>query len=252
MDPRNVVTEIGPDLYRLSIYAADFDLQFNHFLVVDDEPLLYHAGLKAMFPQLREAVSQVLDPARLRWIGFSHFESDECGGLNEWLEIAPEAQPACSDVGAMVSVNDFSTRPARGLEDGELLVTGKYRFQAVRTPHLPHGWDASVLFEETQKTLLCSDLFHQVGDVEPLTTADVVGRSVVAMRAYQSGVLADYAPYTPYTDQLFHKLAALRPERLAIMHGSSFDGDGARALMDLAAGFKEVFGQAAAPEESQS
>jgi flavorubredoxin len=238
-----VVTEIGPDLYRISIYVPEFDLQFNHFVVDDDEPILYHAGLRGMFPLLREAVATILDPAGLRWISFSHFESDECGGLNDWLAVAPAAQAACSDLGAMVSVNDFSGRPAKGLADGELLVTGKYQFRLCRTPHLPHGWDAAVLFEETERTLLCSDLFHQVGDVEPLTTSDVVGRSVEAMKAYQAGVLAEYAPYTHYTDQLFGKLAALKPKRLAIMHGSSFEGDGARALSDLAAGFKEVFGR---------
>lgn len=236
------VTEIGPDLYRISSFVPEFDLQFNHFLIDDDEPLLYHAGLKAMFPLLKEAIAKITDPSRLRWIGFSHFESDECGGLNSWLELAPSAQPVCSDLGAMVSVNDFSARSARGLADGEVFSTGKYRFRLCRTPHLPHGWDASVLFEETQKTLLCSDLFHQLGDVEALTTADVVGRSVEAMKEYQAGILADYAPYTPYTDALFKKLAALKPRRLAIMHGSSFDGDGARALADLADGFREVFG----------
>ena len=238
-----VVTEIGPDLYRISIYVPQFDLQFNHFLVKDEAPILYHAGLRGMFPLLREAVATILDPAGLRWISFSHFESDECGGLNDWLAVAPAAQAACSDLGAMVSVNDFSGRPAKGLADGEVLVTGKYRFRLCRTPHLPHGWDAAVLFEETERTLLCSDLFHQVGDVEPLTTSDVVGRSVGAMKAYQAGVLAEYAPYTHYTGQLFEKLAALKPKRLAIMHGSSFEGDGARALGDLAAGFKEVFGR---------
>ncbi len=243
MDPKADVTEIGPDLYRLSIYAPDFDLQFNHFLVDDDEPLLYHAGLKGMFPLLREAVAKVMEPSRLRWIGFSHFEADECGGLNEWLAIAPSAQPACSDLGAMVSVNDFAARPAKGMADGEHLVTGKRRFRVCRTPHLPQGWDASVLFEETQQTLLCSDLFHQVGDVEPLTTSDVVGRSLVAMKEYQGCVLADYAPYTHNTNQLFYKLAELKPQRLAIMHGSSFEGDGARALKDLGVAFKEVFGR---------
>jgi flavorubredoxin len=244
MSAERVVTEIGPDLYRLSIYAPDFELQFNHFLVVDEEPLLYHAGLRAMFAPLREAVAKVIDPARLRWIGFSHFESDECGGLNEWLGLAPEAQPLCSDVGAMVSVNDFASRPARGLADGETIETGKYRFRACRTPHLPHGWDASVLFEERERTLLCSDLFHHVGDVEPITTEDVVGRSIASLKAYQAGILADYAPYTPRTAGLFEKLAALAPKRLAIMHGSSFEGDGAGALAGLAAGFKEVLGGA--------
>lgn len=239
-----IVTEIGPDLYRISIYVPEFELQFNHFLVKDEEPLLYHAGLKGMFSPLRDAVATILDPARLRWISFSHFESDECGGLNEWLAIAPAAQAACSELGAMVSVNDFTGRPATGLADGDLLVTGKYRFRLCRTPHLPHGWDAAVLFEETEGTLLCSDLFHQIGDVEPLTTSDVVARSVDGIKSYQAGVLAEYAPYTPYTDQLFRKLAALKPRRLAIMHGSSFEGDGAQALSDLSLGFKEVFGGA--------
>jgi flavorubredoxin len=234
--------EVGPDLYRISVFMPEFQLQFNHFLVKDDEPLLFHAGLNMMFEDVREAVSQVIDPTTLRWISFSHFESDECGALNRWLELAPRAEPACSMLGAMVSVNDFATRPARGMQDGETIETGKYRFQLVRTPHLPHGWDASVLFEQRSKTLLCSDLFHQVGDVEPLTTSDVVGRSKEAMRAYQAGPLADYAPYTHYTARLFDKLAALAPERLAIMHGSSFEGDGRRALTDLGVAFREIFG----------
>lgn len=238
-----VVTEIGPDLYRISIYVPEFDLQFNHFLVKDEEPLLHHAGLKGMFPMLREAVATILNPAQLRWISFSHFEADECGSLNDWLALAPHAQPACSDLGAMVSVSDFTGRMVKGLADGERVATGKYRFRLCRTPHLPHGWDAAVLFEETEKTLLCSDLFHQIGDVQALTTSDIVGKSVEAMKAYQAGVLADYAPYTHYTEKLFQKLADLEPRRLAIMHGSSFEGDGARALKDLAAGFKEVFGR---------
>ena len=234
--------EVGPDLYRISVFVPEFQLQFNHFLVKDEEPLLFHAGLNMMFDDVRETVAQVLDPAALRWISFSHFESDECGALNRWLDLAPRAQAVCSMLGAMVSVNDFATRPARGMEDGETLETGKYQFQLVRTPHLPHGWDASVLFEQRSKTLLCSDLFHQVGDVEPLTRSDVVGRSREAMQAYQAGPLADYAPYTHYTAKLFDKLAALAPERLAIMHGSSFEGDGKRALNDLGVAFRDVFG----------
>ena len=236
------VTEIGPDFYRISVYLPDFDLQFNHFLVDDEEPLLFHAGYNAWFPELQEGLSTVIDPDRLRWIGFSHFESDECGALNQWLEVAPSAQPVCSQVGALVSVNDFASRPPKGMEEGEVLTTGKRRFCLCRTPHLPHGWDASVMFEETTRTLLCSDLFHQVGNVEPLTGSDVVGRSREAMKEYQAGILADYAPYTHYTDALFRKLAALKPERLAIMHGSSFEGDCEGALADLAEAFKEIFG----------
>ena len=152
----DAVTQIGPDLYRISVYVPQFNLQFNHFLVKDEEPLLYHTGLKGMFAPVRDAVATVLDPSRIRWIAFSHFESDECGSLNQWPELAPAATPACSLLGAMVSVNDFAIRPARGLTDGEVLPTGQYRFRLCRTPHLPHGWDASLLFEERTKTLLCS------------------------------------------------------------------------------------------------
>ena len=236
------VTEIAPDIYRISVFVPEFNLQFNHFFVKDDEPLLFHTGYRGHFSEVREGVASVMDPSLIRWISFSHFESDECGALNEWLEIAPDAQPACSDLGAAVSVNDFSIRPPKGMADGEVLSTGKRRFRLCRTPHLPNGWDAAVLFEETSNTLLCSDLFHQVGKVEPLTESDVVGRSRDAMREYQGGILADYAPYTHYTDKTFQKLAALKPSTLAIMHGSSFTGDGERALRDLAVVFKEIFG----------
>ena len=237
------VTEVAPDVYRISVYAPLGNLQFNHFLVKDDEPLLFHTGLRGMFPDVREAVSQVIDPSRLRVISFSHFESDECGALQEWLGVAPRAEVVCSDLGALVSVNDFIGRPARGLADGGTFSTGKYRFRFCRTPHLPHGWDAGVLFEETQQTLLCSDLFHQNGDVEPLTESDVVGRSQQSMRDYQAGLLAEYVPYTPLTAQNLAKLAELKPRTLAIMHGSSFSGDGTRALNDLNVALREVFGR---------
>lgn len=238
-----VVTEIAPDVYRLSVYAAWANLQFNHFLVKDDEPLLFHTGLRGMFPEVCEAVSKLIGLSSLRHISFSHFESDECGALHEWLSVAPQAEVVCSDLGAMVSVNDFIGKPARGVADGETFTTGKYRFRYLRTPHLPHGWDAGVLFEETKQTLLCSDLFHQTGDVEPLTTSDVVGRSHQAMLEYQAGILADYVPYTPLTSQNLTKLAELKPRTLAIMHGSSFSGDCARALRELDTAFREVFGR---------
>jgi len=149
------IDEIAPDLFRLSIYVEDFDMQFNHFLVRDDEPLLFHAGFKGMFPALREAVGKLIDPTTLRHIAWSHFESDEVGALNHWLELAPEAQPVCTLVGKLVSVDDFSIRPARGMAEGDVLRTGKYRYRFHRSPHLPHGWDAGVLFEESRKTLFC-------------------------------------------------------------------------------------------------
>ena len=237
------VHEIAPDLYRISIYVPEFDLQFNHFLVRDEEPLLFHTGYKRFFPELREAVATVLPPAKIRWISFSHFESDECGALNHWLEIAPAAQAAATVVGVLVSLNDFAIRPPRGMADGETISTGEYRFRMCSTAHLPHGWDAGVLFEETQRTLLCSDLFHHVGDVEPLTESDIVGRSRAAMTEYQKGPLANYVPYTPLTGRILEKLAALDPATLATMHGSSFRGDGARALRDLGVALRDTFGK---------
>jgi len=238
-----VITEIAPNIYRISIFAPLPNLQFNHFLVIDDEPLLFHTGLRRMHAEIREAVSKLVKLSELRHISFSHFESDECGSLNEWLAVAPNADVICSQVGALVCVNDFTGREARGLPDGGTFATGKYRFRYCRTPHLPHGWDAGVLFEETEGTLLCSDLFHQSGEVEPLTSVDVVGRSHQAMKEYQAGILADYVPYSPLTAHNLKKLAALKPKTLAIMHGSSFTGDCAKALDDLDVAMRDVFGQ---------
>jgi flavorubredoxin len=237
-----VISEIAPNLYRISIFAQQGNLQFNHFLVKDDEPLLFHTGLRGMHAEIREAVSKLIDVSELRHISFSHFESDECGSLNEWLAAAPNADVICSQVGALVCVNDFIGQESRALTDGGTFATGKYRFRYCRTPHLPHGWDAGVLFEETQKTLLCSDLFHQAGDVEPLTSADVVGRSHQALKGYQAGILAEYVPYTPLTKQNLKKLADLEPKTLAIMHRSSFTGDCAGALDDLDVVLRELFG----------
>jgi flavorubredoxin len=237
-----VISEVAPDIYRISVFAPWGNLQFNHFLVRDDEPLLFHTGLRGMHAEIREAVSTLIRVPELRHISFSHFESDECGSLNEWLAAAPGSDVICSQVGALVSVNDFIGRESLGLADGGTFVTGKYRFRYCQTPHLPHGWDAGVLFEETRGTLLCSDLFHQIGDVEPLTSADIVGRSRQAMKEYQAGILADYVPYTARTAQNLKKLANLKPKTLAVMHGSSFTGDCARALNDLDAALREVFG----------
>jgi len=237
-----VISEIAPNVYRISIFAQQGNLQFNHFLVKDDEPLLFHTGLRRMYAEIREGVSTLINVSELRHISFSHFESDECGSLNEWLAAAPNADVICSQVGARAMVNDFTGREARALADGGTFATGQYRFRFCRTPHLPHGWDSGVLFEETQKTLLCSDLFHQVGDVEPLTTGDVVGRSHQALKEYQAGILAEYVPYTPLTAQNLRKLADLKPKTLAIMHGSSFTGDCARALEDLDGALRDLFG----------
>ncbi|HEX7333752.1 MAG TPA: hypothetical protein VF290_19780 [Pyrinomonadaceae bacterium] len=236
------VTEIAPDCYRISTYFPEIELQFNQFLIKDEEPLLFHTGMKALFPVVREAVATIIDPSTIRWIGFSHFEADECGALNEWLQIAPAAQPVCSVVGALVSVNDFAIRQAQGMLDGQVFSTGQYRYRFIQTPHVPHCWEAGLLFEETKGTLLCSDLFHQNGDVEPLTESDVIERARKTLIDYQASPLANYMPYTKHTDGILQKLAALNPRTVVPMHGSAYAGDGAQAIRDLAVVMREVLG----------
>ena len=237
------ITEIAPDVFRISVFAEAINLQFNHFLVRDEEPLLFHTGLRGMFPAVREQLAKMMDPAKLRWISFSHFESDECGALNDWLAIAPNAEPACGMVGALVSVNDFASRPARVLGPSEAMATGKYRFRYYPTPHLPHGWDAGVLFEETNATLFCSDLFHHDGDVEPVTTSDILGRVRQTLTLYQQGPLANYMPYTPNTKHILQGLAGLKPKLIATMHGSSYSGNGEQALTELAVVMKDALNE---------
>lgn len=237
------IHEIAPDLFRLSVYVPDFDMQFNHFLVRDDEPLLFHAGLKKMFPALRDAVATLIDPATLRHVAWSHFESDECGGLNDWLALAPNAQPVCTLVGKLVSVDDFAIRPALGMTPTDVLTTGKYRYRFHPSPHIPHGWDAGLLFEETTRTLLCSDLFHHFGDPAPLTSSDLIGPTRAAMHQLQQGPLAGYMPYTRQTEGVLRRLADLQPQTLAVMHGSSYTGPCHQPLTDLASVIRDNFDQ---------
>ncbi len=236
------VNEIAPDVFRISVFIQEINLEFSHFLVRDDEPLLFHAGLRGMFPLLRPEIARLIDVSKLRHIGFSHFESDECGALNQWLEIAPASQAVCGMVGAMVSVNDFAIRPARVLTREDTVQTGKYRFRFVPTPHVPHGWDAGVLFEESQRTLFCSDLFHQWGHREPSTSNDIIERCKEALQQTEAGPFANYVPYTHHTGRVLHSLADLKPKTLAAMHGSTFHGDGSRALHDLAGVMRDVLG----------
>lgn len=236
------LSEVADGVYRISVFVPQFNIAFNHFLIKDDEPLLFHAGLRGMFPLLREAVAKVIDPATLRYIGFSHFESDECGALNHWLEIAPQAQAVCGLIGALVSVNDFAIRPAKSLTREDTLSTGKRRFRFLPTPHIPHGWDAGLMFEETGKTLFCSDLFFQGGDCKPLTADDIIGRCREDLITGEGGLLAGSTPYTHRTGEVLKDLASYQPQTLAIMHGSSYSGNGAKALTDLATVLKEVLG----------
>jgi flavorubredoxin len=234
------VTEIAPDVFRLSLFIPEANLQFNQFLVRDDEPLLFHTGMRGVFPQVRDAVATLIDPSTLRHISFSHFEADECGSLNEWFEVAPNAEAVCSFVGAEVSVNDFTSRPARGLMDGDTFSTGKYQFKFLHTPHLPHCWEAGLLFEETNRTLFSSDLFHQLGDVDPLTDKSVIDHVRQTFINYDATPLAGYMPYTRQTEKNLQKLIDLKPKTIATMHGSSYSGDGAVALHEFGEVMKEL------------
>jgi flavorubredoxin len=236
------VTEIAPSVFRISIFHPAYKMQFNQFLVRDDEPVLIHTGFRALFEASRELVRSVLDPATLRWVTFSHFEGDECGALNEWLGVAPRAQAACSFIGAVTSVNDFTGRETRVLADDEVLATGARRLRFLRTAHVPHGWDAGLVFEETERTLFCSDLFFQGADPPALTEGDVVGPARDTMRKNQATPFANDLPYTPQTDAVLARLADLEPRTLATMHGSSYRGDGGRALRELAAAIAETLG----------
>jgi flavorubredoxin len=238
----STVTEIAPDTFRISAFHPDYGIQFNQFLIRDDEPFLMHTGLRRMFPATLAAVRKVVEPSALRWIGYSHFEPDECGALNEWLATAPRAEAVTSVAGSIVMLQDYADRPARGLGDDEVLALGRHRVRYLRTPHLPHGWDAGFFFDEIERTLLCSDLFFQPGDPEPLVEDDVVGRARAAIEFGMSGPLANDLPYTAHTDPALQRLAALEPRTLAVMHGSSYRGDGGTAIRHLARVIGELLG----------
>lgn len=235
------ITEIAPDLFQITTFVEPFNIQFSQFLMRDDQPLLFHTGPRALFPEVKAAVSSLIGLQTLRWIGFSHFESDECATVPEWQQLAPYSEVVCSVVGKVVSVDDcLALRPAKGMGDGEVIETGRYRFRFLSTPHVPHCWEAGLLFEETERTLLCSDLFHQDGDVEPMMESDVIERCRETLVGYQQGPLANYVPYCSLTEATLNRLAALQPRRLATMHGSVYVGDGSKALHDLVVVWQEV------------
>jgi flavorubredoxin len=230
------VHEISPGIFRISTPvppnpALPGGFTFNQFLVVDDDPLLFHTGLLKMFPLVREAVAHVLgDVAKLRWITFSHYEADECGALNEWLAAAPRAEEACSAIGAMVSLGDVSARPPRGLADGEEIALGQKRVRWLDAPHLPHNWECGYLFEATTRTLLAGDLFTHAGaDLPAVTESDVLGPSEAMRKAMPTSVAVERGARA-----ILEKMASTEPRTLALMHGSSYRGDGAKLLRALA------------------
>ncbi len=229
-DSGTTVDEIADGVFRIStpISAVPGGFTFNQYLVVDDEPLLFHTGLRRMFPLVREAIETVMPIGRLRHISFSHYEADECGALNELLAAAPQSSPLCGGIAAMVSVADIADRPPRPMADGESVSLGRHRVRWLDTPHLPHAWECGFLFDETTRTLFCGDLFTQGGDKHPpLTEADILEPSE-AMRAQ-----LDYYSHTKNGRALVERLAATGPETLACMHGAAWRGDGAALLRAL-------------------
>ncbi|WP_119157795.1 MBL fold metallo-hydrolase [Caldimonas tepidiphila] len=235
------IDEISADVFRISTYLPDYNLEFNQFLVRDEQPLLYHTGMNLLFPVVREAVAKLIAPEDLRWVGFSHFEQDECGSLNEWLAIAPDARPVCNMLSALVNVNDVTRRENPFMEHGEVFSTGRKRFRFLSTPHVPHCWDASLLFEETQGVLFCSDLFSHSGE-QPALAPDIAARAHDALLEEQQGPFRDSMAYNAHTDAILSALAELEPAVLAVMHGSSHAGNGAAALQELRRSLRTILG----------
>ena len=226
------VDEISEGIYRLSTFVPEIappaGFTFNQFLVLGDDPLLFHTGPRKMFPLVRSAVGHLLPPERLRWITFGHYEADECGAMNDWLAIAPNAEIAHGMIGVMVSLNDMADRAPRILAHGEIINLGGKRVRYLDTPHVPHGWDAGLIYEETTGTLLCGDLFTQYGPSSAATESDIVGAAIAGED------IAGFSALNPAMGATLRKLAELNPRTLALMHGPSFTGDAAGALRDLA------------------
>jgi flavorubredoxin len=227
------VHEVADGIYRINtpvmMEGEPGSFSFNQYLIVDDEPLIFHTGPRRMFPLVREAAASVLPVERLRYIAFSHVEADECGSLNEWLAAAPQSSPLCGTVAALVSISDLADRPPRALADGEALSLGRHTVRWFDTPHLPHAWECGFLQEERTRTLLCGDLFTQGGADHPaITESDILGPSEAFRHAM------DYFSHTKHAREMLEKLAAAEPTTLACMHGSAWRGDGAKLLRALA------------------
>jgi len=231
-ETRTTIDEIADGIHRIHTpveLPGGQRFSFNQYLLVDDEPLLFHTGPRKMFALVREAMAAVMPVERLRHVAFSHTEADECGSLNDWLAVAPQAAPLCSTIAAMVSIGDIADRPPRALADGEQLVLGRHTVQWFDTPHVPHGWDCGLLMDITSRTFFCGDLFTQGGDgAAALTEADILGPS----EAFRTPL--DYFAHAPQTTATLERLARAQPRTLACMHGSAWQGDGGALLRHLA------------------
>ncbi|MCU1454288.1 MAG: hypothetical protein JWN46_2434 [Acidimicrobiales bacterium] len=222
------VAEVGPDLFQLTTYLSDMDFSFNQYLLTGDEPLLFHTGPRGLFPLVSEAVARVMPVEDLRWISFGHVEADECGSMNQWLAASPQATVAQSMTGCMVSLNDLADRPPRPLQDGEVLDLGGHRLRWIDTPHVPHGWEAGIFYDETTRTLLCGDLFTRTGAYPATSTDDVLGPAAAGEDLFRASSLA------PSSGPTVRALADLGVDTLALMHGPAFGGDCGAALLALA------------------
>ena len=230
---QTTIAEIADGIYRLSTYVPDIappaGFTFNQFLILGESPLMFHTGLRKMFQLNREALGRIIAADKLRFIAFGHYEADECGAMNDWLAIAPQAEVTHGQTGCNVSLNDMADRTPRVLQDGEVIDLGRgKRVRYIDTPHTPHGWDAGVMFEESTGTLLCGDLFTQLGNGSALTEGDIVGPAIAAEDVFRYSCLA------PGMGATIRSLAQTAPKTLALMHGPSFTGDGAAALHALA------------------
>jgi flavorubredoxin len=229
-DSETRIDEIADGIYRISTPATKVPggFTFNQYLIIDDDPLLFHTGLRQLFPLVREAIDTVIPVARLRYISFSHFEADECGALNQFLAIAPNAVPLCGTVAALVSISDIADRAPQAMKDGEAISLGRHHIRWFDTPHLPHAWECGFLAEEATRTLLCGDLFTQPGaDHAPITEADILEVS----EAFRHQM--DYYSHTKNAAGMIERLATTEPTTLACMHGSAWCGDGANLLREL-------------------
>lgn len=236
------VDQIADGIFRISIFVPEIapphGFAFNSFLILDDEPLLFHAGQRRMFPEFSAAVASLMPVEQLRWISFGHIEADECGAMNLWLAAAPDAQVAHGQTACDISLNDLADRPPRALADGELITSGRRRVRYIDTPHVPHAWESGVIFEETTRTLFCGDLFTQLG-AEATTVEDIVPAAIEAEDAFHSTSVGNA------TGPTIRRLSKLRPEALALMHGPTFFGNGSSALNRLADYFEAQIPRAA-------
>jgi flavorubredoxin len=223
--------EIADGIFRLSTFIPDANIMFNQFVVRADEPLLFHTGLRALFPLVSDAVAKIVPLDQLRWITFGHVEADECGAMNQFLAAAPNANVAHGAIACMVQVNDLADRAPRPLAADEVLDLGGRRIRNIDTPHMPHGWDAHVLYEEATRTLFCGDLFTRFGESAPTTNEDIVEAALAAEDFGAPTAL------TPSTGPMLRQLAALEIDTLALMHGPAYKGDCTKALLELADGY---------------